>query len=498
MPRARRWLACAIAGATIASLGPWLPAVHAKPSEGLSLPRYCAAPFNVAAQRGYDISRVAAERILTLDGVRVRLDATGWVTVHPRDPSWATAFHSLNWLVPLGLVDPRTAVDVFVERDKWLPDPGGRVSAERRKTLGWAQGQFRSRLLTATCLFSMTGDVRLIPIATRLVRANLDPARYPGLPMKEPHNHGTMSNIALVQAARVFGEPAWAEAGTRRMTRDLPAVFSECGMMREQSSSYQEHNVSLWQRASRTIPVDISSAEAALGALVRPDGVLESIGNGQPRSGMTPSGAKLWCKDTGWAAGTLDDSTHFILRFGPEVRFHGHPDRGGITWFALGVPVLSDRGLYDKTRNARYAFAHSMASHSVFEPVGFPSYDPNAQGTRLSDREYVVSDSGAGLSRERRVEFRPTSITVRDRGTGAGKWIQHWQLAPGWQPTSGGAVHRGSELKLTLDCPRMKAVRVEAFPAWRTAVDAWDLQCRVTADRSGARLATTLTVSPTG
>ena len=497
MRAARRWLVGLAAAATLASLVPTATASLAreKPSDGIAMPGLCRAPYNVAAQRGTDVSRVASSRVVTFDGRRVTLDKRGWAANNPKDPSWTLWFHSLAWLVPLALDDSQTAIEVFIERDRALPDPGPSVGNRERRPVGWTQGQFRTRLDTANCLFNLTKDERLVPIAKRLAQANMDPRRYPGPPNFPVHNHGTMSNITLMQAGKAFGRPDWVEMALERFARDLPYVFEPCGMMREQSSTYQLHNLRLWTKTAALLDVELTRQERALGALVRPDGVLESIGDGQPASGLTPNGQSLWCRETGWAAGTLGDS-HFTLRFGPSMDYHGHRDHGGITWFALGAPVLSDRGLFSKDRGDRFTFAHSMAAHSVFEPVGSPRYDPDTTASRISAREYVVSDAADGITRERRVSFSPTRLVVKDRGTGAKEWIQHWQLAPGWRPTATGAVHGDAGLTLTVSCPRLRAVKVEAFTAWRTAVDAWDLQCRVSADRTGARAATTLTVTP--
>lgn len=497
--RLMRVLRSLLVGVTaLATLTAVVPSVaHAKPSDGISMPVVCRDSFNTASMREPDVSRVATDRVVVYDGVTVRLDRKGWKTEHPRDPSWVLWFQSLNWLVPLALTDPETAIAVFEERDRFLPDPGATSGREERKGIGWSQGQFRTRLLTATCLYTLTRDDRMIPIAARLAKANADPKRYPGPPRRKVHNHATMSNLALVQAGRTFGRDDWVDIAKSRFALSLPYVFSSCGMAWEQSSAYQQHNVSLWSRAARIMHVDLARPERALGALVRPDGVLEAIGNGQRRLGEIPNGAPLWCSQAGWAAGTLDDSTHFTLRFGPKVAYHGHRDRGSMTWFALGTAVLSDRGLYDKTRDARYDFAHSMAAHSVFEPVGSPKYNPDTSGTRVNDRAFDLRDAADGIERSREVRIGPTRLVVRDRGIGAKEWIQHWQLAPGWEPTQTGAVNEAAGLTLTIDCPRLKPVRVEAVIAWRTAVKAWDLQCHVDADRTGARLTTTLTVAPT-
>ena len=472
------------------------PPVQAKPADSINMPRTCRDSYNIASYRGFDVSQVALQRVVEFDGERVVLDRKGWAADKPRDPSWTLWFHSLSWIVPLALDDSETAIRVFIERDRFLPDPGASVGNRIRRPMGWTQGQYRNRLETATCLYHLTGDPRLLPIAKQLAAANMDPARYPGPPNFQVHNHGSMSNIALMQASKAFGIEEWADFALKRFRRDLPYVFESCGMMREQSSTYQQHNLRLWNKVAHSLGLDLTREERALGALVRPDGVLESIGDGQPSSGLEPNGVSLWCRETGWAAGTVDGA-HFTLRFGPAVDYHGHQDHGGLTWFALGTPVLSDRGLFSKDRGSRYDFAHSMGAHSVFEPVGSPKYDPATAAKRISATEFALRDSADEIERQREVNVGPTRLVVRDRGTGAKDWIQHWQLAPGWEPTATGAMNQDAGLSLTIDCPKLKAVKVEAFTAWRTAVDAWDLQCRVSGDRTGARITTTLTVSPT-
>ncbi len=489
-----RWLGALLAGAFIATALVASPA-QAKPSDGVSMPGLCRSPYNTAHQRGFDVTRVASNRTLVFDGRRVELTRRGWAAENPRDPSWTLWFHSLVWLVPLALEDPGTAVSVFVERDRALPDPGGSIGNRDRRPVGWTQGQFRTRLDTTNCLYNLTRDPRLIPIAKRLAAANMDPLRYPGPPRYPVHNHGTMSNVTLMQAGKAFGRPEWTNKAMERFRRDLPYVFEPCGMMREQSSAYQVHNIRLWSKAAEALGVDLTRQRTALGALVRPDGVLEAIGDGQPDTTQAPNGRSLWCRETGWAAGTVDGA-HFTLRFGPSVNYHGHRDRGSITWFALGTPVLSDRGHYSKDRGPRLTYARGMAAHSVFEPVGSPRYDPSTSARRNSPTSFILRDGQDGISRVREVRVGSTQLQVTDRGTGAKEWIQHWQLAPGWRPTSTGAVHPEAGLALTVDCPRLKPVRVEAFTAWRVAMPAWDLQCRVKADGREASQATTLVVTP--
>ena len=58
------------------------PAVaQAKPSDGIAMPGLCKAPYNVSSQRGFDVSRVATDRVVTFDRKRVVLDRKGWAAV---------------------------------------------------------------------------------------------------------------------------------------------------------------------------------------------------------------------------------------------------------------------------------------------------------------------------------------------------------------------------------------------------------------------------------
>ncbi|MFM8774034.1 MAG: hypothetical protein ACKOFP_09430 [Actinomycetota bacterium] len=471
------------------------PPATARPTDIPEMPTQCRSSYKTAVQWKADVSQVASGRIVRMDGHTVRLDRKGWRANDPRDRAWTLWFHSLAWLVPLALDDSETAIEVFQERDRVLDDPGNIADKSALRSVGWTQGQFRTRLETATCLFALTRDERLRPIAQRLAVANMDATRYPGPPYQPVHNHGAMSNVALLQAGKAFDEDRWIDVALERFERDMPEVFEPCGMMYEQASGYQLHNVRLYSKAAEHLGRPLVRPVKALGALVRPDGVLEAIGDGQPTSDTAPNGEPLWCAETGWAAGTVEDM-HFTLRFGPPVNDHGHRDHGSMTWFTYGIPILSDRGLYDKDRDARYRYAHDMAAHSVFEPVGSPNINPDTVGERLSDTSFRLRGTDDGITRDRTVTFTRSRLVARDVGSGAREWIQHFQLAPGWTPTRTGARHE-SGATLTIDCPRWKAVEVEAFTAWRTAVPAWDLQCRVTAKKGeDARATTTLTVNP--
>jgi len=401
------------------------------------------------------------------------------------------------WLLPLALDRPARAVQLALLHARTLPDPGSGATTDITQSTGWTSGTIRNRLEVISCLYRMTDDRRLLPIGRALGDTLLDDRRYPGRPLSEPHNHGILTNRAMIQAARVFDRPEWHRVSYQRLRRDLPGVFSPCGMVYEQSTGYHALNVSLWSAFPELAAAELRPARAALAALIRPDGVLEQIGNGQARVGV-PSGARLWCPSTGWAANTVG-GMHYILRFGPPTSGHGHADHGAPTWFTAGVPVLSDRGLYDKVEGPRRDFATGLSGHSVLEPVGVDGFAPSTQGSRTGPDSYALRDSSMGIQRTRTLSFERRALTVKDTarsmrsGAVGQEWIQHWHLAPGWRPTSSGARHT-SGVRLDVDCRggRLVPVRVSAFPSKRKAVPAWDLQCRATG--SSVELTTTLTI----
>lgn len=446
----------------------------------------CKSIAKVAAQWHADTSRVAIDRTVVFDGRTISLTPSGWRAAYSasliNDPSWALWFHSLVWDVQIAVTNPNLAVQMVIDQAAALPDPGAFAPTAEQVATGWTPGNIRNRLRTVKCLYVMTGDQRLLPVGRALGDALMDPHRYTGWPLSEPHNHGALTSLVLLSAAKTFDRSQWRSVSLERLTHDMPHVFSRCGMAHEQSSGYQALNVSLWTKVATLVDYRLAGPLQALRALARPDGVLEKIGDGDTKS-VHPNGKALWCSNLGWAANTLPGGTHYILRFGPAIRYHGHNDHGALTWFADGVPVLSDRGLYDKTRNARFTYAQGMSAHSVLEPVGV-AYNPETSGVRAGKDAYQLRDSLNGITRERSLAIDRRNVTVTDSAwsfSGSQQWIQHWQLAPGWTPRGNGAVYTdGTRITISCEGGTLQPVQVESYPDWREVVPAWDMQCRAT------------------
>lgn len=510
----------AVAAALAATLGAVLLVGPAAGAES----RACADELNVANRFGTDVSGLAAGT-LAFDGRQIPISATGsaWRLDDPRDATFTSRFHSLVWLVPAVGTDV-DVIGLIADRDRVLPDPGGFASIDELRATGWTQSVVTLRIGVITCLYQETGDPRLIPVMEGLAAAALDPLRYRGRPLNRIHNHGTMSNIALVEAAKVFDRPRWREAAVARFEADSSAVFSSCGLSVEQSTAYHLLNVKLWRRSlvrlSEEAPLQanmgaaVHRAELAIWQLTRPDGVLEAVGDGNETAlakedlglddtSVAQDGTRLFCSGRGWAAnrGSWDDTaTHYTLRFGDRPRMHGHEDRGAVTWFTQGVPVFSDRGLYDKAKGSRRTWAQSAAAHSTFEPQGF-RWPERVKALLVStdnatDR-YVVTAKSGPVSMERRIEIPLTAddsgltqLHIEDTGRTSydQQWFQRWQLAPGWTALSRtrgdqpAAVHEESGLYLYGGCwtgvlGRGAIRTVEHFPRWRTAKSAVALEC---------------------
>lgn len=514
----KRPVILAVCAAIVASIAVTAPAGAARSGEP---PRICAEEDAGARQWGADLSRIANEGLVTIDGrqLTVRGDAAQWRMWDTADPAFATHFHSMSWLVP-GLRTGQPVVDILLEREAAIPDPGFLAGSDALKATGWTTGIIRLRMGLVSCLYVATGDERLGPVMDRLVAANLDPYRYRGAPLNKPHNQGTLANVALLEASRVFDRPEWREPAIRRFEADASTVFDECGMTAEQSTSYHRLNVNLWRRSLQQVGAEVDAGidmgavvrQAALATwkLTRPDGVLEAIGTGN-RTMLTRAAlgldddtdlpARLYCPELGWAANRSswdDTATHYVLRFGPRPAQHGHEDRGALTWFAQGVSVFADRGVFDRSRGQRWKWAHSAQAHSTFHGIGSTWRRPfTAEYERVGDADtYRVEASYRSTSMERSftiplpVDDTQSVLQVSDVGRTNydRQWYQRWQLAEGWAPLERttawepAAFHEEAGLYLYGACRsghymRMSVTQVETFPAWRVAKPAYSLEC---------------------
>jgi len=466
--------------------------------------------------------------VLSIDGERVAFQKAGWEFSNPEDPTQSFAFHSGVWLLPMMAERPQRVVDLLVDQASASPDPmaddalvaPGAVDKDVLRAAGWVEGQVTLRMRTVNCAFDLTGDRRLRPVMKALVKANLDPERYYGPPKRAAHNHGLLANQALRRAGELFNRPQWVARSQERSAELSAGYWSECGMTKEQATSYHVYNLNLWEQeveylsgdVADRVYADIEKARSALAALARPDGQLEAIGESWRIADVSERpGGWLWCPfedgGGGWAAAHTESpgfSQHHTVRFGPGPRFHGTPDHGSPTWFVQtgqgSVAVVSDPGRFGTERDQRWDWMHSPSGASTFERVGAPLIG-GTTGVRSFDDwhlRYTLTTALKGGTQERELTFgrQAPVLVVADTFTPAPgeEWIentfrQHWILAPGWQPAKGHTARNGDH-RLSLVClaesgPMPAAQQwVEFYPEHGSVERALEVYCQSTATGS--------------
>ena len=494
----------------------------------------CTAAQRIRKAHTVDTSRVHSHGVVRLSGRDFAFRDDAWRGYTPTDPTISQFFHSGAWIVPLYADDSALALEVFLDQAAASPDPGGSASRPDLLRGGWAEYHVTLRTWTALCLYAQSSDLRLLPSLESLIAANLDEARYYGPPRRPPHNHGVFANEALRAAGLLLGRSDLVDRARVRLDAMFARVFDPCGMVREQSSFYQALNIRLWSRNVGDNPgtaqgVVLDAARRALSALVRPDGVLEPIGDGvagawSPEDlaalGVHPGGS-VFCPATGWAAahrvtpeGGLQ---HHVVRFGPSPRMHGHADHGAATWWVSaegegdGVPVLVDRGLYDNSMDSRRTWADSPLAHSVLRLIG-EAFTGSTRGETLASPgtdAYRLTTATARGKATRVLSFdsgSPVMGAVDDfvvASGGAVRPVQSWHLGPAWVISGAHtAVTRDGAHTLDVFCRVDDALidpviaRVEHFAGYRTSVDALEVRCRAARGRS-VRIETVLAVDAT-
>ncbi|MFI1995967.1 hypothetical protein [Actinoplanes sp. NPDC020271] len=381
------------------------------------------------------------------------------------DPAWLLNFQGLRWVAPLayraGQDGQFTSLTALIRQAVTFhitnPDPGD-------NSAGWDEGTALRRLQTENCLYALTHSAALIPGMTADV-AVLTGKRYAGPPRLPVHNHGLMANIHMINAGKILKKPEWVSFAADRIVAEAPKAFSAKGVTFEQSSSYQNVNVSLWRTAGdiltelpgyadqgAQIQQRARNADRVWKYLTEPDGKIVQVGDSdllKGRPGRPKDPQVLRDDETGWVIGrtswTDPDATFYTVRYGPDRRAHGQEDRaGGLTWSAAGTRVLVGLGRYGyDTTDPLCNYRREPSSQNVASPP-----DPHIKGGRTStiDTEFgktrhnlAVTDDVYGPLHRRRimVDQKRPALAVTDAFGDVPEWSQNWHLDPAWKLVSG-------------------------------------------------------------
>jgi hypothetical protein len=170
------------------------------------------------------------------------------------------------------------------------------------------------------------------------------------------------------------------------------------------------------------------------------------------------------------------DSAYYSIRFGPGLKFHGHEDHLGVTYYAHGRNLLVDGGFHSYEKSAYRYWTLSPEAHNVPTVVGArfkprtPSklvaskYGKDRQSFKLTDKAYGVSRTRSVL-----VNHGEDLMAVLDTASGGKKISNLWRFDPSLKLVSngGGKVVLGDgKFKVTLlqfssSCDRVGGQKVE-------------------------------------
>lgn len=339
----------------------------------------------------------------------------------------------------------------------WAPDTGNPNDPI------WNEGVTLRRLQSVTCLYRVTHSSALIPLLDALIAAASDSGRYYGPPRRLPHNHGLMTDLALLELSTILPRPTARATAIRRMGASIGAAFTPGGMSIEQSSAYHVDVVAKWTDAAASLRATGASDAIALAQRIertltkagrvtdllrQPDGTLVPFGDGRASSSGTASErsqTRLIDRRAGivtgrWSWTKPDDM--YAARFGPARMVHGHEDRMSVVWWATGRPVLVDPGTSTYVRGAARDWSVGHDSHSV--PVLLNrGFNPTASirltsASRTGDTDSLVMEGYPyGVRQTRAVVINSTDhwLTLHDRAPGA-RVTQYLQLDQRWSLAS--------------------------------------------------------------
>ena len=386
------------------------------------------------------------------------------------DGNWQFQYHTLRWLDPLrrrGLEGDSSAVRAWEHYVRsWIEnnEPG-------KSPTKWAWTDMADAMRTLTLVFGMPmfNDAKWLEDALFVHGSWLAEAANLGVA-----NHALHQHQALFVVGRLLRHREWTEVACDRIRQLFVESYDEEGINAEGSIGYHDLNYRWWTLAMRRLEVegvaklaDAERLELALEALAhatRPDGQYERIGDidsGGPRNlpspyldyvvsggehGEHPPGNVAVYKRgyvfgrSGWGstARPFADESFYSLSFGPANRVHGHQDGGSLTFFADGVPWITDTGKYTYGPGPMRAYVLRRPGHNVIDvPQQAYAADSNvrlawANLSQDSDVFMMLDRGYENVTLQRQVVYcrHPDVLLIRDTvvGTDIVQADQLWHL----------------------------------------------------------------------
>ncbi|MFC4533646.1 heparinase II/III domain-containing protein [Sphaerisporangium dianthi] len=411
-------------------------------------------------------AQVMSGEVQFLDLPPVKIGKTiDWRWSPYKNRSWDMVFSSLRWVGRL-VADYETSGDEKLlgratELVKsWVEsNPRG---GSRASVYAWDEHPIALRAPVLVCLSRHVKASWLTGSLADHARMLSNPALY-----EKGHNHGLDQDIALLRIGCRTGHKEWADLAIRRMTGSVKLDIDSQGALQEQAPRYGiyvHERLKVGMEAitdcGRKVPAEIEKRWASLEGYIthatEPSGHMVPIGDGG--ADVKPSGYKHAKKTVqvfkaGYVFGRTKwdkpESAYYSIRFGPGLKFHGHEDHLGVTYYAQGRDVLVEAGFHSYERTAYRYWTMSPEAHNVPVVVGKSFRGRTATSlTRSSikdDRQsYKLTDKAYGVTRNRSVlvNHGDDVMAVYDTVASGAKARSYWHLDPALTPvsTSGGRV----------------------------------------------------------
>ena len=427
---------------------------------------------------------------LDLDPVRVGKDVN-WHLNPYKNRSWAMVFHSLRWMGRLVADYETTGRTAYLTRateiaKDWVHDnPRG---GSGTSPYAWAEHPIALRAPALVCLSMHVKADWLTRTLVEHAKVLSNPALY-----EKGHNHGMDQDIALLRIGCRYGHKEWSGLALRRLTGSVKLDIDGQGALQEQAPRYglyvhERLAVAMddIKDCGLKVPAEITkrwrSLEGYIAQATQPNGYLVPIGDGAADvrpSGFTPHETKTvrvyragyvfgrtsWGgqdddphagddtgSDTGKSAAAKSgaaDSAYYSIRFGPALKFHGHEDHLGVTYYAQGRDVLVDAGFvsYENTPYRYWTMTPEAHNVPVVEGARFrgrtatalvaSSIHADRQAFKLTDKAY-----GASRTRSVLVNHGEDMMAVLDTAPKGSKIRDLWHFAAGLKVLSshGGTI----------------------------------------------------------
>ncbi|GII87337.1 hypothetical protein Ssi03_53270 [Sphaerisporangium siamense] len=407
-------------------------------------------------------TQIMSGEVQFLDLPPVKIGKTiNWKWSPYKNRSWDMVFASLRWVGRLVADYETSGEQAYLDRateltKSWVesnPRGGSRASA-----YAWDEHPVALRAPVLVCLSRHVKASWLTGSLVDHARVLADPALY-----QKGHNHGLDQDIALLRIGCRTRHKEWADLAVRRMTGSVKLDIDSQGALQEQAPRYGIYvherlkvGMEAIKDCGRKVPAEIEkrwdSLQGYISHATEPSGFMTPIGDGG--ADVKPSGYERPSKTVqifkaGYAFGRTawDDpaSAYYSIRFGPALKFHGHEDHMGVTYYAQGRDVLVEAGFHSYENTAYRYWTMSPEAHNVpvVEGRPFRGRTPTALVRSSAGKErqsYTLTDKAYGVSRTRTVlvNHGDDLMAVLDTVPAGTRARNYWHLDPALTPVSTG------------------------------------------------------------